>query len=226
MKLVEDGKLRLSPSDLANHLACAHLTQLAVGVQREELVRPQRDNPHAELIRRKGDEHEAAFLAQLLAEGRDITEIGLGENGFDEAARRTEEALRAGKEVVYQGVLASDNWRGIADFLIRTDEPSALGAFSYEAWDTKLARSAKPNAVLQLTFYSHELERIQGRLPERMHVVLGTGEVETFRPADFAAFFRRARSRFADAVTNGAATYPYPVAHCGLCDFLELCKKQ
>jgi len=141
MRLAADGALRLSPTDLANHFACAHLTQLEVAVQRCALGRPLRENAHADLIRRKGDEHEAAFLAQLLTEGRDIVDIGLGEDGdFEEAARRTEEELRAGAEVVYQGVLASENWRGLADFLIRVDEPSALGLFSYEAWDTKLAR--------------------------------------------------------------------------------------
>ncbi|MGH3133400.1 MAG: TM0106 family RecB-like putative nuclease [Gaiellaceae bacterium] len=226
MRLAHDGTLRLSPSDLGNHLACPHLTQLEVAVQRGELVRPHRENPHADLIRRKGDEHEAAFLARLREEGRDIVEIELGEDGLEEAALATEEALHEGGEIVYQGVLASNNWRGIADFLIRVDEPSVLGPFSYEAWDTKLARHAKPNAVLQLTFYSHELERIQGRLPERMHVVLGTGAIETFRPADFAAFFRRASSRLAEAVATPAGTYPYPVDHCSLCDFLELCKKR
>src|SRR5688572_3436177 len=227
MRLAADGTLRLSPTDLANHLACEHLTQLEVAVLRDGLVRPVRENPHAELIRRKGDEHEAAYLAQLATEGKQISEIPYEEDGdLEEAARLTEEALRSGAEVVYQGVLASGAWRGIADFLVRVDEPSALGGFSYEAWDTKLARHARPNAVLQLTFYSHELERIQGRLPERMHVVLGTGDVETLRPADFAAFYRRARGRLADAVATRPATYPYPVQHCSLCDFLELCEKR
>ena len=47
-------------------------------------------------------------------------------------------------------------------------------------------------------FYSHELGRIQGRLPERMHVVLGTGDARAFRPADFAAYYRRVRARFLD----------------------------
>jgi predicted RecB family nuclease len=227
MRTSPEGTLRLSPTDLAHHLACAHLTQLEVAVLRDGLARPVRENPHAELIARKGDEHEAAYLAQLRADGRDVVEIPYDEDGsLEEAARVTEEALRSGAEVVYQGVLASGSWRGIADFLLRVDEPSGLGAFSYEAWDTKLARHAKPNAVLQLTFYSHELERIQGRLPERMHVVLGTGEVETLRPADFAAFYRRARRRLEDAVATRPATYPYPVDHCSLCDFFELCEKR
>jgi uncharacterized protein len=228
MHLAADGTLQLSPSDLATHLACPHLTQLEVAVARGALKRPVRDNPHADLIRRKGEEHEAAYLAKLRAEGREIVGIERDEDGdFEAAARATEEALRAGAEIVYQGALASGGWRGLADFLIRIDEPSELGPFSYEAWDTKLARSrAKPAHVLQLTFYSHELDRIQGRLPERMYVVLGTGEVETYRPADFGAFFRRARSRLAEAIGSNPETYPYPVSHCGICDFYELCEER
>jgi len=54
----------------------------------------------------------------------------------------------------------------------------------YEVVDTKLARSAKPAHVLQLCFYSEQLGRIQGRLPEFFHVELGTGVRETFRTAD------------------------------------------
>ena len=60
MRLAADGSLRLSPSDLANYLACPQLTQLEVAAERGELERPQRENPHADLIRRKGGEREAA----------------------------------------------------------------------------------------------------------------------------------------------------------------------
>jgi predicted RecB family nuclease len=232
---LDNGHVLLSPTDLANHLACAHLTTLELAAVRGDLERPVRENPQAELIRRKGDEHELAYLARLRAEGREIVEIERDDD-LASAAARTEAVLRAGGEVVYQGVLASGGWRGIADFLVRVDEPSALGPFSYEAWDTKLARHAKPAAVLQLTFYSHELERIQGRLPQRMHVVLGTGDVESFRPADFAAYFRRVQGRLVHFVQRGQTpsgsvptsvpTYPYPVDHCKLCDFLALCEER
>ncbi len=81
---------------------------------------------------------------------------------FDEAAARTEQAMRDGADVIYQAIFSRDGWRGLADFVIRVDEPSDLGDWSYEAWDTKLARSAKPAAVLQLVFYSQEIGRDPG----------------------------------------------------------------
>ena len=97
---------------------------------------------------------------------------------------------------------------------------------SYEVVDTKLARHAKPAHILQLCFYSEQVARIQGREPERMHVVLGSGERESFRLADFVAYYRRVRERFLAAVAALAAeTYPYPVAHCELCDFPSVCER-
>jgi predicted RecB family nuclease len=140
---------------------------------------------------------------------------------FDEAAATTERAMRNGAEVVYQAVFSREGWRGVADFVIRVDEPSALGDWSYEAWDTKLARSAKPAAVLQLVFYSQEIGRIQGRLPERLHVVPGTGVVETYRPGDFDAFFRTAQRRLAAHLASPLRDlYPWPCEHSSRCDFI------
>src|SRR6266545_1391260 len=60
---VSDGMLSFSPSDLVGFVACPHLTTLEVAVARGELERPYRHDPHADLIRRKGDEHEAAYGA-------------------------------------------------------------------------------------------------------------------------------------------------------------------
>jgi hypothetical protein len=54
MRLANDGTLRLSPSDVANHLACPHLTQLELRVQRTELTRPHLDDPMGAIILEKG----------------------------------------------------------------------------------------------------------------------------------------------------------------------------
>ena len=193
-------------------------------MQRGELERPHVDDTHGDLIRRKGDEHEAAYLARLDAEGRSIVRIPTyDDEGFDadEARRLTEEAIRAGEaEVIYQPYLSDGTWRGFADFLERQPDGT------YEAVDTKLARSAKPAHVLQLCFYSEQLGRIQGKLPERFHVELGSGERETFRTAEYMAYFRRTRERFLGALETEPETYPWPCDHCGLCDFRNLCKQQ
>ncbi len=197
MRLV-DGTLRLSPSDLTAHLGCAHKTTLELRAARGEIVKPKLASAHGDLLRRKGVEHEAGFLAQLVVSGRTIVRIPTYDDAqsegvaFDagEARRLTEEAVRAGvAEVIYQPYLVSDNgrWRGFADFLER--QPGG----GYEPVDTKLARSAKPGHVVQLLFYAEQVERLQGRAVERVHVENGLGERETFRVAEFDAYYRRIR---------------------------------
>ena len=68
------GDRVFSPTDLNAFLACPHLTALELAVKRGEVVRPHRVNLHAELIRRKGEEHERSYLERLSADGREITQ--------------------------------------------------------------------------------------------------------------------------------------------------------
>ena len=190
-----NGDLSFAPSDLTAYLECEHLTHLQLEVARGELVKPRAEDPQAELIRRKGEQHERAYLEQLLADGRDVAQIEIaGRNGGDwdweRAARETEEAMRAGRDVIYQAAFVDGEWRGLADFVVLQPDGS------YEAIDTKLARHGKPAHVLQLCFYSEQIGRVQGRIPERMHIELGSGESETYRVLDFLAYYRRVRDRF------------------------------
>jgi uncharacterized protein len=224
VKLADD-QLLLSPSDLSAFLACEYLTTLTLKVERKERQRPFVRHAIQQLVAEKGDLHEAAWLERLRAEGREIVEVPK-ELPFEEAAGKTMDAMRKGDEVIYQATFAADRWRGRADFVIRIDEPSELGSWSYEAWDTKLARSAKPAAVLQLVYYSQEIGRIQGRLPDHLRVVPGTGIVETYRPGDFDAFFRMAQARLARYLEEEPDTYPWPCEHCSRCDFIPVCAER
>ncbi len=225
-----DGELILSASDLINHLECPHLTQLDIEVALGRLDLTETRSDTTEMVARKGDEHEQAYLAQLRTEGREIVEIENepGLEGTRRGAQRTVEAMRAGAEVIYQGVLFDGvRWRGHSDFLHRVERPSELGAFSYEVADTKLARRVKPYFLLQLCFYSELVEAIQGLAPEWMHVVLGTRESQSFRVAEFAAYYRSVKHGFESVVDAGlSTTYPEPVEHCGLCSWEEHCVTQ
>lgn len=59
MQLVDD-RLILSASDLINHLECAHLTSLDLGVARGALTLEETRTDAADLVARKGDEFEVA----------------------------------------------------------------------------------------------------------------------------------------------------------------------
>ncbi len=222
-----DGGLIFSATDLINHLECPHLTHLNIEVAlgRAELEPSRSDTTN--LVARKGDEHERAHLDRLAGEGREIVRIESepGLEGTRRGARETVAAMKAGAEVIYQGVLFDGlRWRGYSDFLHRIERPSELGSFSYEVADTKLARRVKPYFLLQLCFYSELIEAIQGVGPVRMHVVLGTRESQAFRVAEFAAYYRSVKRGFEDVVDAGLSmTYPEPVEHCGVCRWEERC---
>ena len=212
-----NGSILFSPSDLNAFLECEHLTQLELAVARRELERPADENPQADLVKRKGNEHEAAYLAQLIADGREVVTIA-NDWDLETATRATEESMRAGADVVYQACFVDGDWRGFADFVER--QPDGR----YEVVDTKLARHSKPTYVLQLCFYSEQVARIQRSLPERMHVVLGSHERESLRVADFLAYYHRVRERFVHTVAAGIDVYPLPVSFCDRCAFLQHCE--
>src|SRR5439155_9222189 len=138
---LHSAQLVYSPSDLANFVACEHLTQLELAVARGEITRPVFQNAYVDLIARKGLEHERDFLDSLRMAGHTVVEVGLcGARDFAAATDATAAAMRAGSEYIYQAVFVSDGWHGIADFLERVDRPSALGNWAYQVLDTKLAR--------------------------------------------------------------------------------------
>ena len=225
---LSDGRIELSPSDLTAYLACPHLTTLSLEVALGERARPYTREALAELIAQKGDLHEARYLEFLRDQGRQVVEIEWPQkpDGFGAAHDATIAAMRDGAEIVYQATFSRKGWRGRADFLVRVDEPSELGDWSYEPHDTKLARSAKPAAVLQLAWYAGEVAAVQGRQPERVHVVLGSRKVETYRPADVEAYLRTAQRRLQRHVEERPDTYPWPCEHCSRCEFTSICRQQ
>src|SRR5690606_13107256 len=119
----------------------------------------------------------------------------------------TVDAMKSGADVIYQGALFDGTWVGRADFLLRVEKPSILGGWSYEVLDTKLARDAKGGALLQVLLYADLLEKIQGRAPDYVHIALGGPEprVDSFRAADYAAYFRSVKRRFLDMMLSPPA---------------------
>ena len=110
-----DGRLILSPSDLNEYVECAHLTTLALEVARGARPRPHVPEDHVDLLRRKGEEHEAAYLAALRARGTQVVDvIGADRWDFEGSARATLEAMRAGAEVIYQATFVLGDWRSLA----------------------------------------------------------------------------------------------------------------
>lgn len=227
MLRLDDHDLVLAATDLTNHLACAHLTQQRIAIARGERSKPKVwVDPHAELVRERGDEHESAELARLEAEcggAIDLTgEVRYDHEGLTIANGQASEAMHDGAPLIYQPTLYDGEWQGRADFLRRVERPSDLGPYSYEVLDTKLARQVSPRFVHQLALYSLLVAKIQGLVPENARVILGDGTTETIRLGDFLALHRHVRLAMATVVSEAPAdTYPEPVDHCAVRAFLR-----
>jgi len=215
----------LSATDIANFLSCRHLMTLEHAEAARQIQKPFFHDPGVDLLRELGNLHEAKYLDHLSnTPGFQIARIPVDVPWID-AVGRTIDAIQSGVTVVYQATFLDGPWGGRADFLIRVDRPSSLGDFSYEVVETKLARSAKVRAILQLCFYSELLSKIQGPPPEWMHVVLGgETEAEKFLVSRYIAFFRKVKREFEEAFRVPVITYPEPVELCDVCDWSPLCE--
>ena len=69
--------------------------------------------------------------------------------------------MECGTPLIYQAALAADPWIGYADFLVRVASHSPRWAWSYEPWDAKLARSPRPEHLLQIALYGDLLAAVQ-----------------------------------------------------------------
>ena len=171
---IVNGTIRLSATDLANHLACRHLTQLNLAAARGGNPPPYRYDSRLEALQRRGMEHEARYVEHLRRLGRTIRRVE-DTNDIHQALERTIEAMRSGVDIIVQPTLIEGRWHGRADVLLRVEKPSNLGGWSYEAADTKLTQETKAGTILQLSTYSEIVAGIQGRLPEQ-HVCCHSGK--------------------------------------------------
>ncbi|HEY3116616.1 MAG TPA: TM0106 family RecB-like putative nuclease, partial [Chloroflexota bacterium] len=246
MQLI-DGKPVYSATDLVGYLACEALTALDRAVLHGLAPKPFQYDADLEVLARRGEEHERRYLAALEREGRHVVKIdpdGYAEDHIGRlraAAVATREAMASGADVIYQATFfaetdesASSTWRGHADFLLKTSGRSSLGDWHYEVADTKLARHVKAGALLQICSYVDQLQAIQNRMPDRMHVVLGgqAQQQESFPVADFMAYYRTAKRRFERTVDDSALPIyplpraPEPVEHCEVCRWRQACDRQ
>ncbi|WP_375271332.1 TM0106 family RecB-like putative nuclease [Sphingomonas sp.] len=213
-----------SAGDLNAFLGCAHAVVLNARALGDAALRARRtvDEGSVRLTQDAGHAHEAAYRERL--DGV----VTIADTGSLEGrAAATANAMRAGASMIYQATLLDQPWHGFADFLRRVETPSALGGWSYEAVDTKLARSAKPSHVLQLGLYSDMVAEVQGTRPHAMHVVLGDGREETFRAVEFRHTLDAAKARYLSFVADEAASsVAEPCAACSLCAWRDVCASE
>ena len=73
---IQQTKLHLSATNLANHLSCPHLTNLSLGAARREIVAPDWEAPHLVVLRQRGLDHERGYIQSLVAQGLEVVNFG------------------------------------------------------------------------------------------------------------------------------------------------------
>jgi uncharacterized protein len=180
------------------------------------------DDDETHLIIDAGHRHEQDYLDQLRARTT-VAEIS-ADCPLEQRVLQTIDAMQGGAPIIYQAAFLSGPWHGLADFLRRVDQPSALNGWSYEPIDTKLAREPRAKHLVQLSLYGDLIETVQGRQPEKLHVVLGSGEEHSFAARDFRYTIAVSKDRYLDFIDRGAnGTSPEPCGACKLCGWRELC---
>lgn len=220
-----DGRFILSPTDLANYLACRHLTTLSRELAAGCIDRPQSFDPRAEVLAERGQRHEREYLDHLRQKGLQVEVVSTA------STEATLALMEQGVAIIAQATIGNDGWTGRADVLRRIERPSDLGEWSYEVVDTKLGRETKATTILQLCAYSVLLEDLQGLRPNQMHVVPpGCGfQPESYVLNDYAAYFRQARRHLEAEIvaqTTANATYPHPTSHCDVCKWWLDCQNR
>ena len=175
---VADDRVIYSASDLAAAARCEYAllrsfdAQLGwgppVAVEDELLARTAK----------LGGEHEQRHLDELreLSE-ENVAVIGRPKytvDGLTAAAEATMRAVERRAPVIYQAAMFDGRFVGFADFLV-------LEGQRYRLRDTKLARSVKVEALLQLAAYADTLARAGVPVAPEVELVLGDGAAVSYR---------------------------------------------
>lgn len=199
-----DGVWVASATDLVSALRCEYQL-LARRAEKAGLV-PELQTDDDQLLKRAatlGLAHEHQTLLRLEAEhgsGPDgvvtIEQPSTRSRAELEAAHAaTLAAMQGGAAIVFQAAFFDGTFHGLADFLVRIDRPR--GTWAYEPADTKFARHAKVEALLQLASYAFQIEQMGFDRPERVHLWLGDGTQSSHRNAELRPVYvdRTARIR-------------------------------
>jgi predicted RecB family nuclease len=136
-----------------------------------------------------GGEHEQRHLDELrsLADVAIIGRPPYTVAGLTAAADQTMRAVERRAPVIYQAAMFDGRFVGFADFLMFDGE-------QYRLRDTKLARSVKVEALLQLAAYAETLAKAGVPVAEKVELVLGDNATATYRVDELHPVYRPRRA--------------------------------
>ncbi|MEV7631783.1 TM0106 family RecB-like putative nuclease [Microbacterium sp. NPDC089318] len=195
---------------------------------------------------RLGDRHEEKVLEQYIRELGESVDGGPGVVVLPKVSSAdagelaatvadTERALRSGASLVFQAAFSTPEFVGFADFIARDEPRPGESSGRWRVQDSKLARTARATALMQLGAYVDQLDRLGIPRSDEVDLILGDGTTSTHRVEDLLPLFhvRRARLRnlIADRrLADGASGEPLAwgddrgdlqVSACGRCATCE-----
>ncbi|UZN03012.1 TM0106 family RecB-like putative nuclease [Cellulomonas sp. S1-8] len=207
MILLDDGTatsstLTYSASDLTAAAQCEYavLRALDALLGRGPAAEPDTDVVLAR-VAHLGDEHEQRVLRGLVAQygvWKPGARGGLaqvpatrdpGSRTHLAAAHAATLDRLASADVVHQAAFFDGRFVGRADFVVRDDD----GAWSVR--DAKLARNARPTALLQVAAYADQLALAGLPVARQVELVLGDGVVTRHAVADLVPVYLERRAR-------------------------------
>ena len=129
------------------------------------------------------------------------------------------ELMKAGKAVIAACPLYDlrHGMCGTPDILERADGQSIFGPYHYVVKEIKSSQKIGRRPKMQAAFYNLLMGRIQGRVPEKFHIIDGNGEENTFVFSDYEAALNTALAGIAGirdetetpTPTYGSSAYPW-----------------
>ena len=220
MKFLNKKIISSSPSDLNNFVACKYIIKNEIKFQKGE-IKKNDEKFDQKLWKKFGLEHEKKHFKIFESKYKKniIIKKDIDEN---KRFKETKEAIQKGYDLIYHAYFIDDNFRGEADFLIKSNDGS------YEVYDTKISRNPKPRHIFQILAYSHMLSKIQKVMPKKMYLIDGSDKIHSYKTNEFFDYFIYTKKNFQNYLKNihKEDIYPEKCEFCNLCDWSDTCNKK
>lgn len=204
-----DDRVVYSASDLAAAARCEYALLRAFDAKLGWGPKVSSDDELLARTAQLGDDHERRHLDELRGDvGENVVVIGRPPYtiaGLTAAAEATRSAVQRRAPAIFQAAMFDGRFLGFADFLVLAHDETGD---RYRLRDTKLARSVKVEALLQLAAYADTLARDGIPVHPEVELVLGDGAVTGYRVDELLPVYlprRAALERLLDDHLAGGA---------------------
>ena len=184
-----DDDLVISATDIVTGYSCEYAAMRRLDALLGRIDTEEAPDAMLRVVTELGTRHEEEVLETLRPAGvYEVPSAGrLSRTALMARHEDTLAALSRDHGVIYQASFFDGSFHGAADFLVRQ------GDGSWAVQDTKLARTAKAPALMQLAAYADQLEAAGVTVHPEAALILGSGERSVHALADLLPGYRYAR---------------------------------